>query len=121
MEESWIDGQEVTPTNFTFFPLGVCKIVVKSSKSEQYKRIASVQCSMKGLIFDIDSRIGSLTGAVWNTCVAINEDQDVDVSEYEPMKIVTSEIERNDDINLKNEYASIVKPEKRIRWVEQKI
>lgn len=55
MEESWINGQEVTPTNFTFFPHGVCKIVVKSSKSEQYKRIASVQCSMKGLIFDIDS------------------------------------------------------------------
>ncbi|VIO89935.1 Uncharacterized protein BM_BM1560 [Brugia malayi] len=121
MEESWIDGQENTPTNFTFFPHGVCKIVVKFSKSEQYKRVASVQCSMKGLIFDIDSRIGSLIGAVWNTCATINEDQDVDVSEYEPMKIMTSEIERNDDINLKNEYASIVKPEKRIRWVEQKI
>lgn len=55
MEESWINGQEVIPTNFAFFPLGICKIVVKLSKSEQHKRIASVQCSMKGLIFDIDS------------------------------------------------------------------
>uniref|UniRef100_A0A1I7VWA9 FSA_C domain-containing protein n=1 Tax=Loa loa TaxID=7209 RepID=A0A1I7VWA9_LOALO len=121
MEESWINGQEVTSTNFIFFPLGVCKIVVKSSKSKHYKRVASVQCSIKGLIFDIDSRIGNLVGAVWNTCAAINEDQDVDASEYEPMKIVISEVEWDDDINPKNEYASIVKPEKRIRWVEQKI
>uniref|UniRef100_A0A0R3RW34 FSA_C domain-containing protein n=1 Tax=Elaeophora elaphi TaxID=1147741 RepID=A0A0R3RW34_9BILA len=121
MEESWINGQEVTPTNFAFFPLSICKIIVKSSKSEQYKRLTSVECSMKGLIFDIDSRIGNLIGAVWNTCAAINDDQDVDASEYEPMKIVISELERDDDINPKNEYASIVKPEKRIRWVERKI
>ncbi|KAM3727455.1 Bridge-like lipid transfer protein family member [Dirofilaria immitis] len=121
MEDSWINGQEVTPTNFIFFPLGVCKIVVKSSKRKQYKQVVSVQCSMKGLVFDIDSRIGSLIGAVRNTCAAINDDQDVDSNEYEPMKIVISEIEQDDDINPKNEYASIVKPEERIRWVEQKI
>ncbi|KAL3990413.1 Fragile site-associated protein C-terminus family protein [Acanthocheilonema viteae] len=121
MEESWINGQEVTSTNFAFFPLGLCKIIVKSSRSEQYKQVASVQCSMKGLLFDIDSRIGSLIGAVRNTCAAVNADQDVDASEYEPMKIVISELERDDDINPKNEYASIVKPEERIRWVEQKI
>lgn len=65
-------------------------------------------------------RIGSMIGAIWNTCATINEDQDVDASEYEPM-IVTSEVERDDDINPKNEYASIVKPEKRIRWVERKV
>uniref|UniRef100_A0A915Q459 Uncharacterized protein n=1 Tax=Setaria digitata TaxID=48799 RepID=A0A915Q459_9BILA len=124
MEESWINGQENTPTNFTFFPLGVCKIAirkVKSSKTERCKRAASAQFSMKGLLFDIDSRIGSLMGALRNTHAAINEDQDVDVSDYEPMKIVISEVERDDDINPKNEYASIVKPEKRIRWVEQKV
>ncbi|VDO58370.1 unnamed protein product, partial [Onchocerca flexuosa] len=55
IEKSWNNGQEVTLTNFIFFPLGDCKIVVKSSKREEYKRIASVQCSMKSLIFDIDS------------------------------------------------------------------
>lgn len=62
-----------------------------------------------------------MAGAVRNTYAAIHEDQDVDASEYEPMKIVISELERDDDINPKNEYASIVKPEKRIRWVEQKV
>lgn len=54
MEESWINGQEVIPTNFAFFPFGVCEIVVKSLKSEQLMRLISIQCSMKGLIFDVD-------------------------------------------------------------------
>lgn len=58
LEESWINGQEITRTNFVLFPLGACKIVVKKLKhsvNESQKRVISVQCSIKGLIFDVDS------------------------------------------------------------------
>lgn len=66
-------------------------------------------------------RIANIIGALWNTYSTINEDRDIDVSEYEPMKIMMREVEQDDEINWRNEYASIVKPEKRIRWVEQKV
>lgn len=65
--------------------------------------------------------IGHLAGAIKNTCAAIDEDQDLDASEYQSLKIILNETERDDDIDPKNEYASLVKPESRIRWVEQKV
>ncbi|VDK37009.1 unnamed protein product [Gongylonema pulchrum] len=124
LEEAWINGQETIRTNFALFPLGVCKIIskkVKRSADDSRMFVISVQCSFKGLTFDIDSNIGHLLGALKNTCAAIDEDQDLDPSEYQSLKVTLGEAEHDEDLDPKNEYACLVKPESRIRWVEQKV
>ncbi|VDN07640.1 unnamed protein product [Thelazia callipaeda] len=124
MDECWINGQETTPTNFMLFPRGICEFhlnTVKSERTQRRRLIASVHCSIKGLTFDLDSSIGNLIGAVKSTCSAVDDDQDLDPSEYKSVKTCLDEVAYNDDIDSKSEFASLVKLESRIRWVENKI
>lgn len=62
-----------------------------------------------------------MVGSLGSTYGAIATDEDLENMDYESLWAKMDEAGHDDEIDPKDEYASIMKPESRVRWVENKV
>ncbi|CAI4230279.1 unnamed protein product [Auanema sp. JU1783] len=105
-------------SNFFFFPQGSYQLCSKASnESGDAQWILSVRSRMRGMIIDLDHRIGKLTKMLVNTLSSLGEDDENYIEDFHSDYIMGTEEQL---IEGGAELSRMV-PEDRIRWLERKM
>uniref|UniRef100_A0A9J2P2Q7 Bridge-like lipid transfer protein family member 1 C-terminal domain-containing protein n=1 Tax=Ascaris lumbricoides TaxID=6252 RepID=A0A9J2P2Q7_ASCLU len=109
--------------SYIVFPRGTCKIATKlreNAYSGVPKRLTSIQCSVKGMTANISSTIGCIVGSLSNTLTSA-EEHILDVWDRERMMLSMPNKERDNEVDPENVLSTIVHPEEKLHWLEQKM
>ncbi|KAK6047365.1 hypothetical protein COOONC_15129 [Cooperia oncophora] len=115
LSESVQEATGNTQTNYLFFPQGTYQLCSQASSDQMgAKWVLSVRSQMRGMVIDLDQRIGKFAKMVVNTFSSLGENEDdmddrrSNVSDDDPKIEGAGE--------LKN-----LRPEERVPWMERKM
>ncbi|KAK5982618.1 hypothetical protein GCK32_004239 [Trichostrongylus colubriformis] len=116
LSESVKEATGNTQTNYLFFPQGTYQLCSQASTDAVgAKWVLSVRSQMRGMVIDLDQRIGKFAKMVVNTFSSLGENED-------DMDDRRSNISEDDDPKIEGAgELKKLRPEERVPWMERKM
>ncbi|XGW26571.1 hypothetical protein V3C99_007295 [Haemonchus contortus] len=116
LSESVKEATGNTQTNYLFFPQGTYQLCSQASSDDQgAKWVLSVRSQMRGMVIDLDQRIGKFAKLVINTFSSLGENED-------DMDDRRSNVSEDDDPKIEGAgELKNLRPEERVPWMERKM
>ncbi|CAJ0604609.1 unnamed protein product [Cylicocyclus nassatus] len=116
LSESIMEATGETQTNYFFFPQGTYQLCSQASADAAgAKWVLSVRAQMRGMVIDLDQRIGKLAKMVVNTFSSLGDNEE----EFDDKASHISEDE--DHLVEGGSELKTLRPEERVPWMERKM
>ncbi|EPB75014.1 hypothetical protein ANCCEY_05883 [Ancylostoma ceylanicum] len=116
LSESVMEATGETQTNYFFFPQGTYQLCSQASADAAgAKWVLSVRSQMRGMVIDLDQRIGKLAKMVVNTFSSLGDNED----DFDDKGSHVSEDE--DHLVEGGSELKTLRPEERVPWMERKM
>ncbi|KAL6737884.1 hypothetical protein Aduo_011490 [Ancylostoma duodenale] len=116
LSESVMEASGETQTNYFFFPQGTYQLCSQASADAAgAKWVLSVRSQMRGMVIDLDQRIGKLAKMVVNTFSSLGDNED----DFDDKGSHISEDE--DHLVEGGSELKTLRPEERVPWMERKM